>query len=214
MAAVQDLSTETQKRLLEAAGEVFAEHGFRDATIREICRRADANVAAVSYHFGDKRELYVATLKYAHNCAGALTQHRLDDQGLPPEERLRRYVRNFLQRLFASGRPSWHGRLIAREMAEPTALSHIVDEEIRPNSEFAGRIITDLVGPLPPEVLARCVASLVGQILHYHFARAVLKLISPVFAELDQDLDALAEHITQFSLAGLAEVAKRQKDQA
>jgi len=214
MAAVQDLSTETQKRLLEAAGEVFAEHGFRDATIREICRRADANVAAVSYHFGDKRELYVATLKYAHNCAGALTQHRLDDQGLPPEERLRRYVRNFLQRLFASGRPSWHGRLIAREMAEPTALADIVDEEIRPNSEFAGRIITDLVGPLPPEVLARCVASLVGQILHYHFARAVLKLISPVFAELDQDLDALAEHITQFSLAGLAEVAKRQKDQA
>jgi len=214
MAAVQDLSTETQKRLLEAAGEVFAEHGFRDATIREICRRADANVAAVSYHFGDKRELYVATLKYAHNCAGALTQHRLDDQGLPPEERLRRYVRNFLQRLFASGRPSWHGRLIAREMAEPTALADIVDEEIRPNSEFAGRIITDLVGPLPPEVLARCVASLVGQILHYHFARAVLKLISPVFAELDQDLDALAEHITQFTLAGLAEVAKRQKDQA
>ena len=50
----------TKDRLLEAAGEEFAEKGFECARIRAICERAQANIAAVNYHFGDKEQLYVA----------------------------------------------------------------------------------------------------------------------------------------------------------
>ena len=42
-----------RERLLEAAGEIFAEHGFRNTTVREICKRADINLAAVNYYFRD-----------------------------------------------------------------------------------------------------------------------------------------------------------------
>lgn len=54
----------TKQRLLETAGFVFAERGFEHATVREICRRAKANVASVNYHFGGKEELYAEVLAY------------------------------------------------------------------------------------------------------------------------------------------------------
>ena len=58
----------TKARLLEAAGEEFAEKGFELARVRAICERAGANLAAINYHFGDKEQLYVEVLREAHRC--------------------------------------------------------------------------------------------------------------------------------------------------
>ncbi len=52
-------------RLLDAAREVFSEHSFQGATVREICRLAEANVAAVNYHFGSKDGLLAEALNFA-----------------------------------------------------------------------------------------------------------------------------------------------------
>ena len=56
---------DTRDRLLHAAAEVFATAGFREATIRDICAKAGANIAAINYHFGDKSGLYTAVLDAA-----------------------------------------------------------------------------------------------------------------------------------------------------
>ena len=47
----------TRERILQAAGEAFAAAGYRTTTVRDICQKADVNLASVNYHFGDKQRL-------------------------------------------------------------------------------------------------------------------------------------------------------------
>ena len=111
----------TRQRLLEVAGMVFAEQGFKCATVREICKRAGANVAAINYHFGDKQGLYSETLRYWVRESLAKYPPNLGvDESATPEQKLHAYVRSFFWRIFDEGRPSWYGKLMAREMLEPT----------------------------------------------------------------------------------------------
>ena len=63
------LPERTRERLLNAAGEVFAERGFRRSTVREICRRGRVNIASVNYYFNGKEDLYADVLEFAYRQA-------------------------------------------------------------------------------------------------------------------------------------------------
>src|SRR5262245_20166086 len=170
-------SADTRQRLLEAAGEVFAEEGFRRATIEQICRRAGANIAAVHYHFGDKERLYAAVIAYADRHARAHSP--LDGgvaPGADPPTRLRAHVESFLTRLLDSGRPAWHAKLMAREMIDPTAaLDRLAREKMRANHEQLAAIVRAMLGPrASAETVRLCVLSIVGQCVFYRHSAPVI----------------------------------------
>ena len=56
---------ERKALLLEAATKVFAEKGFRDTTVADICEDAHSNTASVNYYYGSKDELYAEVWKKA-----------------------------------------------------------------------------------------------------------------------------------------------------
>jgi AcrR family transcriptional regulator len=201
----------TRRALLHAAGAVFAEHGFRDATVRDICERAGANVAAVNYHFGDKEHLYSEVLRHA--MAETNSRHPFDG-GLPAgtaaEVRLRAFVHSLLSRLFDNDEHSWLGRLMAKEMIDPSnALDVMVSERIGPMAEELGAIISDLLHTdSEDEAVWLAGFSVVSQCLFYNHCRSVVSRLRP-----EQPLDAraierLTDHITRFSLAGLKPLAR------
>lgn len=212
---------QTRQRLLDAAGEVFADRGFRDATVREICAKAGANVAAVNYHFRDKEGLYQEVLRYADRCAAEFRARaeQFAQVGAAPlgaagaESRLRAFIAAYVAAMLDTGRPSWHGRLIAREMADPSPmLDRIIDENIRPRSELLSEILAELLGPAAtPQLIARCKFSIIGQCLIYHCGRHVVERLHPDCALRESSVDAVAAHIVEFSLSAIAAIRARHE---
>ncbi|MBI3607770.1 MAG: CerR family C-terminal domain-containing protein [Nitrospirae bacterium] len=198
--------TNPRRRLLEAAGEAFAERGFRGTTVREICERAGTNIATVNYYFGGKEKLYRSVLQYSLNAT--MTKY-------PPElglteratarERLQAFVLSLILRLLDEGRPSWHGRLMAREMAEPTsALNGLVDDVIRPLWGQLESIVGELLGRrAEPKEIRLCAQSIIGQCVHYGRAKAVIVRLYPEQRFDSDGLKGLADHIMKFSLGAL-----------
>src|SRR5471030_1095650 len=107
----------TSDRIIAAAGAVFAERGFRSTTIRQITTRAGVNLAAVNYHFRDKEALYAQVLREAKRHVSWIRIKELDG---PPEKKFRAFITLFVSSLLDPKRPSWHGRVLAMEMANPT----------------------------------------------------------------------------------------------
>ena len=88
---------ETKQKLLDVACNVFAERGFREAKITEICRRAGANVAAVNYYFGDKESLYVARLASGDRTVYHL-RHPAPGRSASPKSRLRLAIYRLIEK--------------------------------------------------------------------------------------------------------------------
>jgi AcrR family transcriptional regulator len=198
----------TRDKLIEAAGRVFAERGYDAATIREICRRAGANVASVNYTFGDKMGLYTEVLRHSMRAAKTAVMKAALDTSLSPEEIIRGVIRARLMSLCQETRPDWHFRLVMHEFSHPTpAMARVVDEGMRPIYERVRKAVGEILG-LPPdhETTRLSVNSIVGQILFYTFSKPVLSRLQPELKLTPEQLDRIADHIAEFSLAYLRKV--------
>jgi AcrR family transcriptional regulator len=156
---------ETRARLLKAAERLFADRGFKKVTVREICRAAKANVAAVNYHFGDKLGLYREVMQSAIDRIRATNDAaRLAGRGRSSEEQLRRSIVIFVSRLLASRSDTVH-RLIQREINDPTpALDALVEQGVRPRFEYLASLVADIIGCSPADHrVLRSVASIQAQ---------------------------------------------------
>jgi AcrR family transcriptional regulator len=196
----------TRERILEAATALFSEHGFRRVTVRHISRAAGVNLAAVNYHFGDKAGLYREVVQAAIEAMRGTTEEaRREGAGQPAPRRLHVFVRTFVRRLLETGHPRVQ-RLLQHEMSDPTgALDRVIAEAVRPRLEFLSGIMAELLGCAAddPRVM-RCIFSVQAQ--------AFATIPNPIgvrlgFAPTPADADAIAEHVTRFSLGGVRALA-------
>lgn len=205
MSTIQDT---TRCRLLETAGLVFAERGFEKATVREICARADVNVGAVNYHFGDKARLYVETLLHAHEVVFEQVPLPEWSAETSPEQKLRDFIRTMLHRMLLAKRLPWQARLMMREFVSPTeAYRELTDRYIRPHHQLLLEILDELLPAETTQTKRHQIAfSVVGQCLFYKLNTPVIRtLVAEEELSLEFNPDQLAEHIASFTLHGLGQ---------
>ena len=199
-------SAGTRSRILNAAGPVFADKGFRDATVRDICQAASVNLASVNYHFGDKQRLYIESVKEAHR--------RRFDQVPPPqwpvearaEDKLRLFIETFAMRLLGGEEDTWQTRLMMREILQPTqACEELVQDYFRPQFNELLQILDEMVPASTSEARRHQMAfSIVGQCVYYRIAESVVRLLVGRDEYVEHyTATQLGEHIAGFSLAAL-----------
>jgi AcrR family transcriptional regulator len=199
-----------RERVLQAAFEVFAEQGFKKTTVRDICCQADVNVASVNYYFGSKQELYEEVCRHSCGAAGEAPRVFPIDQKEAPEGKLSSFIHQFMRTVLLSGTSSLQGKIMAREMMEPTpALKIIVQEIIRPRQEQLMGIISAILRDTGDDaLLRRCCFSIVGQCLYYRFARVVAQELQPNIEFNEKTVAEIAQHITLFTVQALRGIAR------
>lgn len=194
-------------RLLASAGRLFARDGFEHASLREICSKARVNLAAVRYYFGSKEGLYREVLLAAHRQLLEQEQPIVFKDGLEPQQALADWI-GFCLRFMLLRRPSHPvlGKLMAREMREPTAaLNTFVELIVRPIFEELKRIVAALGGGAMEKTEIEYQAHhIVGMCMHYEHSAEVIKRLGTAVPDTEEAIKQLAQSITRMALHGLA----------
>ena len=201
---------ETRRRVLDVASRLFAEKGYRGATIALISKIAQVNIAAVNYHFGSKENLYQEAWRHAHQ---EFLAHVPPDGGVAPDQpaadRLRGRIRAGLQRAMC-GEAVEFG-IMRNELANPTGLlQQVIEDAIRPLRQATQAILRELLGPQATQAdIELCEVCVVAPWMHikYHSRARQHPHVGPEFCE--DMLGVMEDHFTAFMLAGIGETRQR-----
>lgn len=205
--ATREPAHTTRARLLDAAEQLFAEHGFADTSVREITRIAGANLAAVNYHFGNKENLYVEVFRRRlvelrelriRSVRGAMNRPdaRLEDV-------IEAFARSFVEPLQdpRKGRTMCH--LYSREMMQPLLPKGMIFVEM---IDPIRRTMSEAFAKVCPAIEGRAAVfalhGLVGQLLHF-LQSAQMYQDSGIDDNPFGNMDDWLDHTVRFTAAGL-----------
>lgn len=192
-------------RLLHAALRLFAEHGYAKTSIRAIAQAAQANVAAVSYYFGDKAALYAALFSEPFGDMPSLVADFTRD-GLDLREAMQRYFSGVLAPLQHGEMARQFMRLHIREMLEPTAQREKeIEQDVRQPHDAMVRLLGRHLGVArPDDDLHRLVLAITGLAFQIWCQQEVLAMMEPQLLATPQAVDAWTARLTEYALAMVA----------
>jgi AcrR family transcriptional regulator len=196
---------ETRRRLMAAAGEVFAQRGLHAATIKEITDRAGVNMAAINYHFSDKYELYAALIRQIVEEESPRITPTTPFSGSAPEQ-LRQFIRHLMTAIFANRPQPWKRIVLSRELVQPTASFDCLHQGfIAPMLAFLEPQVRSLLGEhASKDDIDLAVGSILGQCFYYVQYREMIARTYPNLTRLAAtNPQQIADHIADVMLSAL-----------
>jgi TetR/AcrR family transcriptional regulator, regulator of cefoperazone and chloramphenicol sensitivity len=200
-----------KEKLLAAAGDVFIEKGFRDATVAEICARAEANISAVNYHFGSKEALYQEA--WRHSFTESLKAHPMDggvSETASAEERLRGQLTSLIQRIADENNKDFF--IAQMEMVNPTGLlQEVMKTELIPMRQQTLALVRELLGPeATDQQVHYCEISIISMCVHPMVMQRIAKRTrNKEMPAIIEDFKAFVDHVVMFALAGIDVIRRK-----
>ena len=202
-----------REKILFTALALFAEQGFERATVRQIAKKAQVNVSAIGYYFGDKVGLYRAA--FTEPLGSPKDDIALfSAPSLTIEQALNGLFSGFIEPLKQNELAQLCMRLHMREMVEPTGLwAEEIDHGITPCHQA---LLIVLQKHLNIEVidddlhrLATCIAA-IG--VHLFVGRDVIEKICPQITQGEDALKTMQQRLVLFAMSMVnAEATRRNK---
>ncbi len=215
MPTSSETSTGTRQRLLQTSLMAFGAHDFDAVSTREIVEAAGANISAISYHFGGKKGLYLATAEYlAENLYAGLEEdfsriHSSIDATDSSQYRqaLGELVGHFCRQLLTGKFGEHAPGFIFREHNQPSEAFDILYEKLfQPMHDMLTTLVAGAKGLSPSSEQARMIAhALLGQAIVVRSARTTLlrHLSKSTYSADDiQLIQNLVSTMTSAALAG------------
>ncbi len=174
----------TRAALVGAALDLFGAKGFEATSTREIAAAANANIAAIAYHFGGKEGLRTAcadsvveTIGQIFVGAAAVTTDIDALSAADARNALARLAEGVIDAIVVKPAARTVARFVLREMFEPSAAFERLYGAIGPMHARACALWAQATGAEPESEATRlAVFALIGQVLYFRLARpAVLR---------------------------------------
>lgn len=182
-------------KLIDSAIEVFSQYGYRNAKISDIVAGAEANIAAVNYHFGSKENLYMEAIRKSHEISEHSYPTRVDHpEATKPKEKIASYVRSCLKRSFDTGPAGRYSRIFAKTMYSPDSpVKRVLDEAHDLELDYIHEMLVDYYGTDTPALiyLAKInVVCLSSVMANYPITSSKIFQESPTEAEIDSVIES------------------------
>jgi len=203
---------ETRTRILDAAEELFMQHGFEGTSMRLLTTRAEVNLAAVNYHFGSKDALIEAVFRRRldpMNAARIAALEKLETEApgkpLAPETIIRAFVGESLRMIEdAKGGGRNFIRLLGRTYTEPAkAIRALIGQMYAPTMERYKAALERALPQMPREELVWRMHFMFGTLSYTLAATDAVQLIAGCKPEDRHDARLLEDRLTAFLAAGL-----------
>jgi len=199
----------TRERLLKAASKLFAERGFAGVSTREIARVAKVNPAAIHYHFGSKKGLYIAVVKKIFLAHASKIKKEFEQRvkrcNKSPECVITTFAEAVLLSDLSEDERNAVFSFLVREVLQPSeAYSIIVEDGVLPIFKSFVKSLIDS-GCKPGEALTMYALSVFSQVVFFNFFANLVKKATS-FTDYDESTKAkVITHIARFSVNGLKE---------
>ncbi len=204
-----DAKKSVHDRLLDAAEELFCEHGFYDTSVRKIAARANCNIASVNYYFGSKEKLYIEVWRHhlqitRERIVTAVEKVMFENvKETYLEDLLMSFTTAFIEPIKDKKKAYQLIKLMDREMVEQNLPKNMfLEEMIMPTFNAMQNALMKIYPGLDKSKIHLFLFSIIGQLVHLIRVQALFGQSYPLqFPGFD--LNEAVNHIVKFSAAGI-----------